>query len=275
MAYAYPGAGALDYFPCRYGNSKLLFRGPRHDLDRPYCAMLGGTETYGKFIPDPFPAQVERATGLPIVNLACINAGPDVFLNEPAILDVAAGARSVVLQVLGAANLTNRFYAVHPRRNDRFLRASAKLLAMFPEVDFTEFHFTRHMLQGLQQAGPERFELVAEELRLAWTARMTALLQRLPGRVLLLWFADQPPPPPGHTADLTRGPILIDTDMLAAVEARAMGFVEVVTSPAARASGVEGMAFAPLDRPAAAELPGPAAHREVAEALAARILALP
>ena len=69
MAYAYPGDGALDYFPCRYGMSKLLFRGPHRELDGPFCAVLGGTETYGKFVADPYPALVEQMTGLRMVNL--------------------------------------------------------------------------------------------------------------------------------------------------------------------------------------------------------------
>ena len=46
MTYDALGAGALDYLPCRYGTSKLLFRGPRRPLKEPYIAFLSGTETY-------------------------------------------------------------------------------------------------------------------------------------------------------------------------------------------------------------------------------------
>jgi hypothetical protein len=53
-------------------------------------------------------------------NLGLVNAGIDVFINEPMIQDFCAGAVVTVIQVLGAANMSNRFYAVHPRRNDRF-----------------------------------------------------------------------------------------------------------------------------------------------------------
>ena len=78
MAFAYQGDGALDYYPCRYGSSKLLFRGPRRSLDTAFCAVLGGTEAYGKFVPQPFPDLVEAATGVRMVNLGCMNAGVDV-----------------------------------------------------------------------------------------------------------------------------------------------------------------------------------------------------
>ena len=267
MAYVFPGEGSLDYFPCRYGSSRLLFRGPRRDIDRAYVAVLGGTETYGKFVPVPFPDLIERQLGLPVANLGCMNAGPDVFLNELAVTEIAAQASVTVVQLLGAHNLSNRYYAVHPRRNDRFLGATPLLRAIFPRVDFTEFNFTRHMLMSLQGASVDKFEVLAEELRAAWVLRMKLLLSRLGRRTILLWVADHPPPSPTRRVDLARNPLLIDSEMINAIRMPAASYVEAVFSPAALSQGVEGMAFAPMEAPAAAGLPGPAAHQEVADVL--------
>ncbi|MDB5658808.1 MAG: hypothetical protein JWS10_1423 [Cypionkella sp.] len=267
MAYIFPGEGSLDYFPCRYGSSRVLFRGPKRDIERAYVAVLGGTETYGKFVPLPFPDLIERELGLPVANLGCMNAGPDVFLNEVAVTEIAAKATVTVVQILGAQNLSNRYYAVHPRRNDRFLGATPLLRAIFPRVDFTEFNFTRHVLMSLQQASADKFEVIAEELRAAWVARMKLLLSRLGPRTILLWVSDQPPPPPARKADLTRNPLLIDREMIHAVQPPSAAYVEAVFSPAANSQGVDGMAFAPMEAPAAAGLPGPAAHQEVADLL--------
>ena len=267
MAYIFPGDGALDYFPCRYGSSRLLFRGPRRDIERAYVAVLGGSETYGKFVQDPFPDLIERDLGLPVANLGCMNAGPDVFLNEESITAIAAQACVTVVQLLGAQNLSNRYYAVHPRRNDRFLGATPLLRAIFPRVDFTEFNFTRHMLQALQHSSAERFEVVAEELRAAWVVRMKLLLARLAGPTILLWMADVAPPSPTRQVELARNPLLVDAEMVAVIRPSATGYVQVISSAQARAQGVEGMAFGPLDAPAAATVPGPLVHREVAEAL--------
>lgn len=267
MAYAFPGAGALDYFPCQYGTSRLLFRGPRRDLSGRYIAMLGGTETYGKYVPHPFAALIEAEIGLPVANLGCMNAGPDVFLNEPAVTDIAQRAAVTVVQILGAQNLSNRYYAVHPRRNDRFLGAAPLLKSIFRDVDFTEFHFTRHMLKGLQAASVDRFEVVAEELRSAWVARMKLLLSRLSGRIVLLWMADAAPPMPSRRSDLVRGPTLIDAEMVAAIRPYASDYVQVVRSASALARGTDGMVCAPLEVTVAAGLPGPWAHQEVAAAL--------
>jgi hypothetical protein len=185
MAFAFPGDGSLDYFPCHYGKSKLMFRGPRQNIEVPYCAVLGGTETYGKFVPRPFVAMVEDISGHQMINLGCMNAGPDVYLNDPDILRIVSRAELAVVQVMGAQNLSNRFYAVHPRRNDRFLRASSWLKSLYRDVDFTEFHFTRHMVQTLQEVSADRFEVVVTELRENWVARMLDLLARIRSPALL------------------------------------------------------------------------------------------
>ncbi len=67
--------------------------GRRARLTAPYGVVIGGTETYGKFVPDPYPALIEARMGLQMVNLGCLNAGPDVFLNEPEVFAIAAAGR--------------------------------------------------------------------------------------------------------------------------------------------------------------------------------------
>lgn len=266
MAYEFTGAGALDYYPCRYGKSKLLFRGPKRRLDGAYCAALGGTETYGKFVTNPFPALVERMIGMPVVNLGYPNAGIDVFVNEPTIIDACIGAKATVIQLVGAQNMSNRFYAVHPRRNDRFLRASTLMKALFKDVDFTEFHFTRHMLSVSKSRSPDKFALIEAELKSAWVARMRHLLTKVPGKAILLWLGDYHPT--GRAGDsLGPDPLFLDADMVAQVSSLAAAVVRVEPSSASRAAGILGMTFAPLDEPAAAELPGPGVHAEIAAAL--------
>ncbi|GHE06585.1 hypothetical protein U879_08735 [Defluviimonas sp. 20V17] len=267
MTYEAKGAGGLDYHPCRYGTSKLVFRGPKRKLDGKFCAVLGGNATYGRFIERPFPAMVEEAAGLKMVNFGCMNAGVDVYLNDPGIVDLCDSARVTVVQVMGAHNMTNRFYAVHPRRNDRFLRASSLLKTIYREVDFTEFHFTRHMLRALQELSPERFEVVADELKAAWVARMRLLLRRITGKTVLLWVADHAPGAGAAPLSLDREPLLVDRDMLDAVSTHATEYVEAISSPEARETGTQGMRISALDEAAAAELPGPAVHAEVARTL--------
>lgn len=271
MAYAYPGEVSLDYVPCRYGASKLMFRGPKKCLIKPYFAAIGGTETYGKFVPTPFVSVLEQETGQPVVNLGWMNAGPDVFLNDPEVLDIACGADLTILQVLAAQNLSNPYYSVHPRRNDRFLGASPRLQNLYREVDFTEFHFTRHMLQTLHLTSPQRFAQVAAVLQATWIDRMGQLLRAIRGPRLLLWMGDHPPPQPGAGTNPFTNSVMVDAAMIDQVRGRATAYLEVVSSHEALSEGVENMAFSPLERPAAQGVPGPLAHREVAAALRAAI----
>lgn len=265
MAYEYAGESALDYFPCRYGQSKLLFRGPRRRLEGPYAVALGGSETYGKFVADPYPALLEEMLGLPVVNFGYMNAGADLFVNEPTIVEACSRAKVTVLQMMGAQNMSNRFYAVHPRRNDRFLRASTLMKTIFREIDFTEFHFTRHLLSALRSSSLEKYALVESELKAAWVARTRSLLQKIDSRTVLLWVSG--PAQNGHD-ELGNEPLLIDAGMIDEVRPFASDVVHVTLGPTARHAGTEGMHYAPMEAPAAAAMPGPGVHKEIAAALA-------
>lgn len=260
------GQDSLEYYPCRYGQSRVLFRGPRRLLDGDYVAFLGGTETYGRFVAEPFPTLLEPRLSTACVNFGAVNAGVDLYLNDPAVMELASGASAKVVQITGAQNLSNRFYSVHPRRNDRFLRASERLESLYPEVDFTEFHFVRHMLGRLQEHSAERFETVVDELRQAWVARMKHVLTQIRGHVVLLWFADHPVPDKVESS-LAGDPLFVTRDAVEAMRPRVADVVEVVASGQARAEGTRGMVFNEFEACAAAELMGPRAHREAAEAL--------
>jgi len=268
MTYENLGQGALDYLPCRYGKSKLLFRGPRRKLEGDYALFIGGTETYGKCIEQPFPALVEQQLGLPCINFGWLNAGVDVFLNDSTVVEAAQAARVTVIQVMGAQNMSNRFYAVHPRRNDRFLKASSLMKQVFREVDFTEFHFTRHMLCTLSRLSPERYAMVVDELRSAWLARMEQLLAKVSGQTVLLWLADHTPDDDGPDQGLGADPLYVDRDMIERLRPMVTEVVEVSASSKAQALGTEGMIFSQMEAPAASEMLGPMVHTEAAQALA-------
>lgn len=268
MAFAYAGDFSLDYYPCQYGSSKLMFRGPKRSLAPPYCVAIGGTETYGKFVPEPYADLLAQMTGRNVVNLGYMNAGPDVFLHDPEVLEIASRADLTIVQIVGAQNLSNRYYSVHPRRNDRFLRASSWLQKTYREVDFTDFHFTRHMLQTLYEVSPERFHAVAEELQATWIARMQHMLQSIKGRTLLLWMADRAPSSSDAEMAPYADPVLVNATMIEQVRGYATAYLEVVTSQNANSEGVEKKAFSVMERPAAEGVPGPIAHREVASAIA-------
>ncbi len=162
---------------------------------------------------------------------------------------------------------TNRFYSVHPRRNDRFVGPSTLMKSIFRDIDFTEFHFTRHMLNHLKALAPERFDIIRDELQSAWVARMKLLLSPIDNRVILLWFSARHPGEDNNCADLAQDPAFVTRAMLDAVKGRALAVVKVCASPLAKAKGTKGMVFSELEANAAAELLGPMVHEEAARAL--------
>ncbi len=267
MTYENLGGSALDYYPCRYGKSKLLFRGPKRKLNQPYVAVLGGTETYGKFLTRPYSALVEERMDHAFVNLGCMNAGLDVFVNDQTVTGICQNAAVTVIQLMGAQNMSNRFYAVHPRRNDRFLRASNLLKTIYREVDFTEFNFTKHLLSALKEASADKFAMIEDELRSAWVGRMKKLISMIDGKIVLLWLADHAP----HAVDDCGfdgvEPMFIGREMIDQLRPFVAGYGEVVVSAQEIEDGKSEMLFSEIEAPATAGMLGAIAQEKTAEVL--------
>ena len=269
MTFQHVSTGDLDYDRCSYGSSKLAFRGPYRMPQAVDVAVIGGTETFGKFVVHPFPVLLEQMCGRPVVNLGVVNGGIDSFRNDPIINEVAQRARVCIVQVMGAQGLSNAFYRVHARRNDRFVAPTQKLCRLFPEIDFSEFTFVRHLLARLHTVCPARFEVVVKELQRVWMVGMTDLVHRLAMPVVLVWMADHAPK---SFADMDHDPLQPDPlyvtrKMLGTIAGKADGLVEIAR-PTGSQPDLRGMVFSDLERPAAMTMPGPVLHGAVASALA-------
>ena len=179
MSFEQRGILPLDYRTSTLAGSPLRFRGPLEIEDGPTVLCLGGSETFGRFIQAPYPKQLLDHLKRPVINLGVVNGGLDVVMEDPAITAATRQADEIVLQITGAHNMTNRLYSVHRRRNDRFLKASETLRTIYPDVDFTEFHFTRHLLSHLRDLSEDRFQIIQAELKTAWVARMRGFLDGL------------------------------------------------------------------------------------------------
>lgn len=258
----------LDYRSVSYPGSMAEFRGPPAHLTQGQVVCIGGTETFGRFVEHPFAQLLSAALDRPVANMGAMNAGLELILNDTAIATALDHADHVILQVTGAHLMTNRFYRVHPRRNDRFLRASSALSTVYRNTDFTEFHFVRHMLSVLSVDSAERFAIVMRELQEAWVARMKALIARVDAPVHLLWMSQLPPN--DRRADLEAGtdPLFITDAMLRDVAGVASTVTICAASDADRAAPTEGKIFSPRETAAAKVLPGPAQHDRAADMLA-------
>lgn len=267
MSFEQRGHMPLDYDPVIYPGSALRFRGPLAPMNAPYILCLGGSETFGRFIHAPYSAQLDAALACGVVNMGVMNAGLDVLMQDGAINDAIRGARAVVLQITGAQNLSNRLYGVHPRRNDRFIKTTAMLRMIYRDVDFTEFHFTRHLLSHLQGLSPERFAIVEAELQAAWLARMRSFLRGINVPVHLLWLARRQPSDAPNQGTLGADPLFVTQQMLAEMAGLVASLTIVHPDKPEVAPSTRGMFFAAEEEAAARALPGPDLHDRAAALL--------
>ncbi|MEC7258669.1 MAG: DUF6473 family protein [Pseudomonadota bacterium] len=269
MSFERLGASTRSEDLCRYGSSRIMCRGPAHDLSPPYFVFLGEGETFGRFVKMPFPTLVAEITGHSCVNLACANGGVDTYLHDPDLLGIARRAERAVVQVMGAQNLSNRYFRVHPRRNDRFVEPTILLVKAFPEADFSEINFNKHLLQTLYRISPRRCNLVVEELKLTWVERMRALLRGFERRPLLLWLRYDNTREDGDRTGLGPNPLLVDRKLIQKLGDDAAELVEIKVKPAGATGEMDRMSFGPLETPAAAHLIGPRFHGRIATRLSA------
>lgn len=244
----------------RYGESRLVFRGPARDTGQRFIVVLGGAASFGRGIATPWPDLLEHRLGRPVVNLSLPQAGLDAWVGDADVMALVRRAEVAVVHLTGAALLSNRFYSVHPRRNDRFVGASGALRHLFPEVDFTEFAFVGHMLKALASRGEGRLRPLVSELQATWSERMERLLDQAGGRALLVWA--EPGPPPAR-AVVPGGVDFVDAGMVAAAACRARGVLHLALPETERA--------APGLVRGAATLPTAAGHARIAAAVASRL----
>ncbi|SHJ47137.1 hypothetical protein SAMN04488012_11010 [Palleronia salina] len=262
------GQGPLDYAVCTYGASRLRCRGPRRHLDGgDYVAVLGGIETFGRFIEQPYPDLLEVALGMKCVNLGVPHTGLDAWLADETFLDICAGARVTVIAVPGAHMLRNRFYTLHTRRNDRVVRQTEFLERVYPDLDLSQNFFVRHLLADLAAKSERRFALIRTELQSLWISRMNQLCARIGGDVVLVWLGERSPDAGGNLPD-DGDPPLVTREMLRALRGRIKATIEVIDASDTREAALEAKVFAPHEAEAAQRVPGPLAHARVAESLA-------
>ena len=260
----------LDYQLCEFEGTRLSFRGPAPDFDQPYVAVLGGNETYGKYVQNPFPDLLGDWIETPVMNLGVQQAGLSLFAEERWLLDIASKAEVTVLQVLGAQNMSNRLYSVHSRRNDRFLGVSPALRNMYPTVDFSQINFTGHLLETLSQQSRGAFAVLMEELKFSWVQRMRRLVRTIESDVVLLWVSDRHPDQSGNHLHQSE-PMFVDRTMLNELAGDVCGIVEVVSRSD---PSLDGKVCSANEVDAAQLLPGPADHARIAEALASELARL-
>lgn len=261
----------IDYKDYRFGRAKQRFRGPKPNLERPYIAFIGGSETYGKFIHAPFPTLIEDHLGIACANWGTPGAGPSFFLKDPVLLEACSNARICVISIMGAVSMSNRLYTVFKRRNSRLRSTTDSLRALYPDLELSDFRFAHNMLHRMHQENPDNFKLLEIELREAWVARMKELLDDIETVRVLLWMSTRTPDEPAKPEEresYQNAPAFVTREMLERVAPMADLVVEYVAADEVAADPEDGRVFEPAQKQLAALYPGETMHQQTADLLA-------
>ena len=188
MSYVTMDARPVDFILCQYGNSKNLFRGPKKSCKHSYGVCLGDAGTFGGKVPDPFSAMLEREMDMPIFNLGAQHSGVGFYTEDDAIHEIVENAQVVFIEAPSVVNQSNPFYRVHPRRNDRFVTALGPLYDLFPEADFVECHFTKHLITKLISIDSARADIVFRALHGEWVRNLTIMRARWRAKTVIYWY---------------------------------------------------------------------------------------
>ena len=266
-----------DYDQYRFGRSRQIFRGPAPDLSGEYVACIGGAETFGKFSPVTYPQILEEHLGMPCANWGTPGAGPGFFFKDPVLLEACSRAKVCVISVMSAHSMSNRLFNVFIRRNERLRGVSEMMQALYPEVDFSHYRFVGNMLNQVHDISPERFNVVAIEMRNAWLARMKELLSDIETPKVLLWFAQHHPEEaeafsPAEARRVLPG--FVTRKMVSEIAPLVDVFVEYVADPESAAGGEEDRYNSRRGEAVARRFPSAVMHREVATLLTTPVEAL-
>jgi hypothetical protein len=135
------------------------------------------------------------------------------------------------MQIMGAEAMSNRLYRVDPKNNQRFIRASKYLKALYPELNYSQFSTVYELLTALAQSSKEKLFFVRQELHLAWVARMKTLIRSVRSPVLLLWISDHDPFFSDTGGTVFRDPLFVDRAMIEEIRREVIDIVEFTWRP--------------------------------------------
>ncbi len=116
---------AIDYGEFQIPGCDYVFRGRRAPgiPQGRYGACVGSATTFGRFVREPFPTQIEAHVGMPCLNLGIGGGRPESFLINDAIVGVLSKAEFVILEIMSARGCTSPiFEAFDPVANVGFFK---------------------------------------------------------------------------------------------------------------------------------------------------------
>ncbi len=230
----------VDYNMYVLGNTQLSFRGPPPADLSPgsYFVCLGAAQTFGCFCKNPYPQQLEKALGLPALNLGYGGAGPEFFLSQENLLPYIQNARFVVLQVMSGRSQSNPYYSCGgleyvTRNSDGKKMGAAQAYQELLRGNHSLRRFGRPGRFLARSLATPQARSVVMEARRQWVENFTALCKKIEPPKALLWFSKRKPTytekyKTVHTL-FNEFPQLVNDEMVASVRKQCDSYIEVVT----------------------------------------------
>src|SRR5262245_52319170 len=198
-----------------------LFRGPEV-TGSGYVSCVGAAQTFGRYVPRPFPELLGERLGLETLNLGSGGAGPKFFTSNDALMRYVNGGRYAIVQVLSGRSVSNRML--------RLRHYGSWGVRSTDGEHVTAEEFYEQMLDG----GPELARTIVAETRHNYVREMIGLLNAITVPKILLWFAIRPP---YYVEEYDKGvdhllgapPQLVDQRMIEKIRRYADDYVECVS----------------------------------------------
>ena len=181
LGYQRDDADILDYELWRIGDQQA--RGPRPDAERPYFAVLGAAQIFGRFVEQPFSRIVAEELGLSCLNLGMSGAGPEFFLKRSDLLDLANRAEFVVVQLMSGRSVSNSHFLTGNNQGVLRKRGDPLAVPLFAENAYRD---------ALQQLSLPELAALRAENRAAYAQQMTQLLGAIKRPKLFLYWSKRP-----------------------------------------------------------------------------------
>lgn len=217
-------AGGLDYRIYQLPTiGWRTFRGPQIDTSAPYLAFIGSAQTFGRFVPTPFPSLLGFRLGIPVLNLAIGGAGPRHFLAHE-YLELINGAEAVVIQILSGRSASNSLFDNSESGGmiGHFRGEQSKIRA--------EEFFAR---LG-QPSSESQIEEIVNETRNDYMSSFIELLRKIVVPKILFWFSTRTPQYEENYENVPHGvlgafPHLVNKKMVNRLAALSDDYVECVS----------------------------------------------
>jgi len=185
--------GELTVPGCGY-----VFRGRSTSIDqsKPFGACIGSATTFGRFIRNPYPKQLEAATAMPFYNLGISGARPEAYLANESLMEMLRKANIVIVELMSARGYPSALFAPagYDANKGQFMDwlgwhahrgADARLNWLLTQGERNEPVFVDHVYEiGFPYLTPEQREFLRDTVVAHYTNDLMVLLREIGKPVL-------------------------------------------------------------------------------------------